>query len=206
MLSPVKKVSILCFLIGWGPACVWAACVCAATTPKEQSDLATYVFNAEVWDIQLIKEAGKKIITFDVDDTFKGNTPDRVDVVDAHAGTECALDFKEGESYLVYVRWQWGENVTSRCWGTKRLEQVAPDAAALGPGDAWKAKLYGKMQMNCMGRIDTNCCLASLKAMRAGHYLPQTDQGCPDGMIPDRLRCDGSYLWCIPATDTNRHN
>ena len=183
-----------------------ADCICPPATDVQQTDLATYVFNGDVWDLRIDKPSGKQIITFDVNDTFKGKPPDRVDVVDDRAGSDCALDFKEGDTYLVYVRWLWGSKKTSRCWGTKLLQEAGKSAAALGPGDAWKVKLYDKMQENCMGRYDTTCCLSSLRAMREGRYLPPTDEGCPDGLIPDRLRCDGSYLWCVPANDPNRHN
>lgn len=184
----------------------YADCVCPPVAENDQSDLATYVFNGDVWDLKLDKPTGRHIITFDVNDTFKGKPPEKVDVVDDRVGTNCALDFKEGDTYLVYVRWVWGLRKTSRCWGTKLLREAGASAATLGPGDAWKAKLYEKMQVNCMGRYDTTCCLDSLKAIREGHYLPPTGDDCPDGMIPDRLRCDGSYIWCIPATDPNRHN
>ena len=54
-----------------------------------------------------------------------------------------------------------------------------------------------------MGRIDTVCCLASLKALRKDYYLPEPEEGCPSGMIPDRLHCSGSYTWCIPGTEKN---
>ena len=47
----------------------------------------------------------------------------------------------------------------------------------------------------------------SLKAMQEGSFLPQPDSGeCPDETIPDRLRCEGSYVWCVPMLEPHRHN
>jgi len=102
----------------------------------------------------------------------------------------------------VYAKWLWGATMTSRCWGTKRLDQVADaDGKNLGPGGIAKSKYYERLRVYCMGRPDTPCCLSSLKAMSARGYLPQTEELCPDGMVPDRLRCMGSYVWCVPVTD-----
>ena len=158
------------------------------------------MFNGEVWDVAIDGKTRQRVITFDVNDTFKGDPKPRIELKDEADGKECAIDFHEGESYLVYARWQWGATRTSRCWGTKRLQEAYGDAAALGPGDAAKAKYYDKLRILCLGRRDTACCLASLKAMRRGGYLPRPDGGCPEDMIPDQMRCGGSYVWCVPAT------
>jgi hypothetical protein len=76
----------------------------------------------------------------------------------------------------------------------------------VGPGDEWKTKAYKAMRERCMGRRDTFCCLDSVKAMAAGAFEPENlDQGCPENMIPDRLPCAGSYIWCVPMTGDHRH-
>ena len=201
----MKRWAWIGVLLSAGVPRVWAECICPPAKAQEQRDLATYVFNGDVWDVTKDKATGKNVITFDVNDTFKGKPAERIELTDSEAATDCRTDFKEGETYLVYVRWLWGAYLTSRCWGTKRLEQASSEGAVLGPGDVWKGKLYGKLQELCMGRRDTPCCLSSLSAMREGSYLPQPEEGCPDGTIPDRLRCDGSYLWCVPATEEHRH-
>src|SRR3954471_3038979 len=83
-----------------------ADCQCPSLTAKEQTDQATYVFNADVWDVAFDNQAGRRVITLDVNDTFKGDPKQRLEVRDERSGTECAIDFKEGESYLVFARWQ----------------------------------------------------------------------------------------------------
>ena len=52
-----------------------------------------------------------------------------------------------------------------------------------------------------MGRMDTICCLSSLKAMRQEFNVPEPEDGCPSETKPDRLQCGGSYTWCIPVTE-----
>jgi hypothetical protein len=170
-------------------------------------DQASYVFNGEVWDVEVDRKTHKRSITFDADETFKGTLKNaRLEAADNEEGTPCAIDFHEGEHYLVYARWQWGAMLTSRCWGTKKIQDAAKDAEAVGLSAETKAKFYDKLRVLCMGRRDTTCCLGSLKAMREGNYLPQPDNGCPDDTIPDRLRCEGSYVWCISTSDQRRHN
>jgi hypothetical protein len=174
-------------------------------TAKDQTDAATYVFNADVWDVAMDMGNKKKVITFDINDIFKGKPKEQLEMGDSEEGTDCAIDFHEGETYLVYARWQWGSLLTSRCWGTKQIQQAIPDAAQLGPSAAMKEKYYEQLRISCMGRRDTPCCLSAVKAMRAGGYMPRPDAGCPDDMIPDGLRCEGSYVWCVPNTEP-RHN
>ena len=90
--------------------------------------------------------------------------------------------------------------LTSRCMGTKFLEKAK--VAALGPDQEMKEKLYIHLRNACMGRIDTACCLSSLKAMRVNYYVPEPDEGCAEGTVPDRLHCGGSYTaWCIPYSE-----
>jgi hypothetical protein len=115
------------------------------------------------------------------------------------SGTGCDLTFELNQSFLVFTKWVWGTFTTSRCMGTKLLEKARTEA--LGPTEQLKEKLYIRLRNACMGRIDTSCCLSSLKAMRVGYYVPEPETGCPDGMKPDRLLCGGSYTWCIPVTE-----
>ena len=92
--------------------------------------------------------------------------------------------------------------LTSRCMGTKFLEKAK--ISALGPDQERKEKLYIGLRNMCMGRSDTSCCLSSLKAMSQEWYVPEPPGGCTEGTVPDRLRCGGSYTWCIPLTE-NHH-
>ena len=137
----------------------------------------------------------------DVDEIFKGSPKPETEIVSDASGADCDLTFEEGKQYLVYARWEWGQMVSSRCMGTKMINQARSDAAALGPSESTKERFYIHLRNACMGRIDTACCLASLKTLRQDYYLPEPEGGCPSGMIPDRLRCAGSYTWCIPVTE-----
>ena len=119
-------------------------------------------------------------------------------VTAAVAGDGCDLPYEEWQKYLVYAKWEWGNVITSRCLGTKLLIKAKDE---LGPSQEIKNKLYIKLRNACMGRYDTPCCLSSLKAMRVGYYIPEPDDGCPAGLVPDRLHCAGSYTWCVSPTD-----
>jgi hypothetical protein len=183
------------------PVLLQAACECPSATPADQLEMATLAFHGTVEDIRLDKKSGQTNILFDVIDSFKGSPDTEVTLTDALAGTDCAMEFKEKRSYLVYAHWEWGTMVTSRCMGTKPLEKATEDAQALGPSDAAKAKYYEKLQALCMGRMDTTCCLASLRAMKRGGYLPEPETGCPERQVPDRLTCAGTFRWCVPVSE-----
>jgi hypothetical protein len=173
------------------------ACSCDSLTPQEKLDQSTYAFTGFVSEVATKK--GTRTVGFDVDEIFKGSPKDEMKVTTQVTGDACDLSFEEGGSYLVFARWEWGNVVTSRCMGTKLLPKAR--AAELGPSEELKEKLYIHLRNACMGRIDTPCCLSSLKAMRAGYYIPEPEDGCPSGSIPDRLHCGGSYTWCIPVLE-----
>jgi hypothetical protein len=85
--------------------------------------------------------------------------------------------------------------------GTKLLQKNTTQP--LGPDEEAKNKFYLHLRDACMGRRDTACCLASLKAMRQNYHLPEPEEGCPSGSAPDRLQCAGSYTWCISFSEKN---
>jgi hypothetical protein len=174
-----------------------ANCECPSTTPQELLETATAVFRGTLEEIRTPKNKPVSYLMV-VNDTFKGDPQIEWVIQDADSGTLCAMDFEKGKEYLVYERWQWGYQKTSRCWGTKEIAKAKPDQAVLGPGDEWKEKLYPKLREGCMGRYDTSCCLSSVKAMEQGHYLPEGDDGCPDGFQPNVVRCKGTLRWCEP--------
>jgi hypothetical protein len=177
-----------------------ADCGCADMTVPERLSDATVAFTGQVFDVRSPKK-GRRSMFFDVDEIFKGSPKPETEIVSEVSGDACDLTFEEGKMYLVYARWEWGQMVTSRCMGTKSIHQAKSDATALGPSESLKEKLYDHLRNACMGRVDTLCCLASLKAIRQDYSLPEPEGGCPSGMIPDRLRCAGSYTWCIPTTE-----
>jgi hypothetical protein len=172
-------------------------CKCEPMTVQERLDDSTYAFTGFVSSAPG-RQKGKRIITFDVDEIFKGDPKDEMKVTVDVTGDGCDLPFEEGQSYLVYAKWEWGTVLTARCMGTKLLVKAKNE---LGPSQELKEKLYIKLRNACMGRIDTVCCLASLKAMRAGYYVPEPEEGCPSETVPDRLHCSGSYTWCIPLLE-----
>lgn len=173
-------------------------CGCESLSPQERLEDSTYAFTGIVAEVQGAKK-GKRTLVFDVDEIFKGTPKPEMKVTEELSGTACDLPFQEGQAYLVFTKWEWGVFTTSRCMGTKRLEKAK--TAALGPSEQRKEKLYIQLHNACMGRLDTACCLASLKAMQAGYYVPEPEGGCPEGTVPDRLRCGGSYAWCIPLME-----
>lgn len=177
-----------------------ADCGCESMTVPEKLSQATYAFTGVVETVDAPKKGRRKIV-LDVDEIFKGSQKPDITIFTDMEGTPCDLTFEEGKKYLVYARWEWGSNVTSRCMGTKVIETAKGDGFALGPSEAMKEKLYIHLRDACMGRIDTPCCLGSLKAMRQNYYVPEPENGCPEGTIPDRLRCAGSYVWCIPNSE-----
>jgi hypothetical protein len=159
---------------------------------------STLAFTGRVAESTRAKK-GKRTILFDVDEIFKGTPGTEAKVTVDVAGTACDLPFEENQSYLVFAHWEWGKMMTSRCMGTKYLEKAK--VSALGPDEEKKEKMYIQLRNMCMGRRDTSCCLSSLKAMSQSYYVPEPEDGCSDGTVPDRLRCSGSYTWCIPVTE-----
>jgi hypothetical protein len=175
-----------------------SGCECEDLSTQEKLEQCTYAFTGMVFEAGSPSKQKRRAILLDVDEIFKGSPKPEMKVVTDVMGTDCDIPFDEGRNYLVYARWEWGQAVTSRCMGTKLLDR--PANTALGPSQALKDKMYVHLRNACMGRPDTPCCLASLKAMRAAYYLPEPEDGCPSGTVPDRLRCAGSYTWCIPVT------
>jgi hypothetical protein len=173
-------------------------CGCESLTTPEKLEQATYAFTGMVLEAGSPKK-GRRTIVFDTDEIFKGSPKQEMEIVEDISGTDCDFSFENGQNYLVYARWEWGSAVTSRCMGTKLLEKA--NAKALGPSEEMKDKLYLHLRDACMGRLDTSCCLESLKAMRADYHVPEPEEGCPSGMVPDRLSCAGSYTWCISFTE-----
>ncbi len=166
-------------------------------TPKEHLDEATYAFTGVVAEVRALKK-NRREVTFDVNEIFKGSPSTEMKIAVEDSGDRCDLPLAAGQSYLVFARWEWGNVFTHRCMGTKLLTKARRDG--LGLSEQMKEKLYSRLHNACMGRKDTPCCLSSLKAMRVSYYVPEPEDGCPDGTVPDRLLCAGSYTWCIPDT------
>ena len=47
-----------------------------------------------------------------------------------------------------------------------------------------------------------NCCMSSLKTMRANNYKEADKNGkCPEGFFIDMMKCRTSYQWCVPIKE-----
>ncbi len=181
------------------PSLLPAECRCPVATPETQVENASYVFQGRLSELRTNKKTKERKLYFEILDTYKGDLKEDTGIQDLSQGSDCAIPFKEGEVYMVYARWELGFTVIKPCSGTKLIKQTEYDeASAAGPGSEYKAQVYKKVQALCMGHRETFCCLDSLKAMKAAHALPEPDEGCPDGMKPDRLSCIGSLVWCVP--------
>lgn len=175
-----------------------SACECPDVPLQEHFERATVVFRGYLEDTVKAKDGEQ--FRFTVNDVFKGEADPEETYRDEAAGSACALQFAPDQEYLVYARWEWGVYRISRCWGTKPVTEAKADAAVIGPGNAWKSKLYPKLREACMGKYTTSCCLAGVKSMEEGGYLPEPEGGCPLGKRPNRLRCRESPVWCEPHT------
>ena len=55
---------------------------------------------------------------------------------------------------------------------------------------------YNLLEKKCNG---DNCCLSSLKTMRANNYKEADKNGnCPEGFFMNMMKCITSYQWCEP--------
>jgi len=196
--SPVQSITNILQSTAAAPPSEAPACGCETLTPQEHLDDCTYAFTGTVFEATKPKN-GQRLISFDVNEVFKGSPTEEMKIMVDVIGDMCDFPFELDQSYLVFAKWEWGRVVTTRCMGTKLLPKVP--LTELGPSEQLKEKLYIRLRNACMGRLDTPCCLNSLKALRAGFYLPEPDDGCPSGTIPDRLHCNGSYTWCIPVLE-----
>ena len=63
---------------------------------------------------------------------------------------------------------------------------------------------YDKLASECNNKESENCCLASVKAMKAGNYTLVPEQGCLAGYQPNMMKCKDSYTWCEPIENTSQ--
>ena len=101
------------------------------------------VFSGEVVSIEPGERAANVspsslgLVTFEVEDSWKGALEGAVDVYGHGPGASCGIKFDEGKSYLVYARRSGGGDTlqTGLCDSTKPLEQAENDLRLLGsPG------------------------------------------------------------------------
>ena len=63
---------------------------------------------------------------------------------------------------------------------------------------------YNFLEEKCNG---DNCCVSSLKTMRANNYKEADKNGkCPVGFFMNMMKCIASYQWCEPMEEANWRN
>jgi hypothetical protein len=112
------------------------ACSCAPSPPPlEARDRANAVFVGTVSGLAPADPAGADmLITFDLQQTWKGPTGPQLTIVTASSSASCGYEFKRGEQYLVYAAAQAGQIRTSLCSRTALFAGASEDLATLGPG------------------------------------------------------------------------
>lgn len=58
---------------------------------------------------------------------------------------------------------------------------------------------YDKLANECRGKQSKNCCLASVRAMKAGNYTLAPQNNCPADYQLNMLKCIDSFRWCQPV-------
>ncbi len=116
-------------LIGFSTPVAWACDCIAPSTPEERLKLANVVFTGKVLETKVAtKPSWKKTYRFKVIQQFKGAV--QTELVLTHGGTNCAFDFLEGESYLVYA-YQREVLEADICSATQKLSEAASEVDAI---------------------------------------------------------------------------
>ena len=103
-------------------------CCSQVAAPCEAYWSASAVF---VGRVETIKRVGTtRLLSFTVLDGLRGVTASTLEVSTAPAGDRCSLPFRTGHEYIVYaVRSEGGALTTSRCLGTRDVEDAGADLA-----------------------------------------------------------------------------
>ena len=122
------------------------ACSCVNLTPTEQFEKAESVFVGTVKDIKN-RHGGffptnhpmsySDANVFEVEKSWKGNPPSQLIVYDNGHEESCGVDFKVGESYLVYAKIDTEKKdilLTSFCDGTTEASKATEVLTQLGAG------------------------------------------------------------------------
>lgn len=137
--SVLLVMSLLLVTLEAGPA---YACSCMDVPLKEDIRDADVVFSGEVRSIDEGAGVGSGPlaatgrITFAVEDSWKDDTAQTVDVHGQGDGVNCYNTFEEGEAYLVYASRAEGADAPLKnigCGETKPLAAAEADLRLLGP-------------------------------------------------------------------------
>lgn len=115
-----------------------AACSCAGLTTQEAKDFSDEVFRGTVTEIKkpwMSKGTGDLAkITLQVEEVWKGSAVQEIVVSSALSEASCGVEFREGESYLVFAKSDGGRLTTTICNETKKLSLASQNLKDLGPG------------------------------------------------------------------------
>ena len=113
------------------------ACKCAPPPPPVPSLKKCHaVFLGQVVSLKQHREYGK-LVTFKVQDSWKGKRGDTIVVRTGNGGGDCGYSFVKGKNYLVYGYNSKGTLWASICSRTRPLDRAAPDIKEL---DEFKKK------------------------------------------------------------------
>lgn len=112
------------------------ACSCIQPgPPAEAAAQSQAVFAGTVSDITPASATtGALLVTFDVQQSWKGPEGPQLTVVTADNSASCGFEFTRGEEYLVYSVAQEGQLTTGLCSRTAALAAAGEDLGALGEG------------------------------------------------------------------------
>ncbi|MCX7570956.1 hypothetical protein OS242_13485 [Tumebacillus sp. DT12] len=120
------------------PADRAAACSCVGFTTLEAKDVSDAVFRGTVTEIKkpwMSKGTGDLAkITLQVEEVWKGAAVQEIVVSSALSEASCGVEFREGESYLVFAKNDGGRLTTSICNETKKLSLASQALKDLGSG------------------------------------------------------------------------
>lgn len=115
-----------------------AACSCAGLTTQEAKDFSDAVFRGTVTEIKkpwMSKGTGDLAkITLQVEEVWKGSAVQEIVVSSALSEASCGVEFREGESYLVFAKSDGGRLTTTICNETKKVSIASQALKDLGPG------------------------------------------------------------------------
>lgn len=130
----IGRLVVLVVALAAGPVVGVAACDCLVpSTTEDRLELATAVFSGRVVDVEVSTDPEwSKTYRFQLIRSFKGTRS--ASIVLRHDGTDCAFDFEQGASYLVFA---YGRGFLRRklsasiCSGTLSLHEAAGEIEAI---------------------------------------------------------------------------
>ena len=119
-MSPVRRIGAAIIAVSLcAPVRPASACSCVFRDLAEQVQAASTVF------LGTVSAADETSATFDVDRVYKGTVAGETPISNTFPGTDCAIPFTEGRTYVVFAALQNGTLSTGLCSGTTDDVSVA---------------------------------------------------------------------------------